>query len=297
MRSKNIISVIIPTYNRAHTLLNSVNSVINQTYQNIELIIVDDGSIDNTEEVVKKIKDKRVKYVKLSKNVGACVARNIGIDLSKGEYIAFNDSDDIWHKDKLEKQIKALLKNKVDMVYCAIHRHYSSNYDSEKIPSEELIKKIRIQGLKNVLWEKNSISTGTILCSANVAREIRFDANLPRYQDWDFAIRACQKFKLFYQDEILIDAYEQTDSISISVEKEMKALLIIYEKNKKEIERNPNLKIIWSKKKTDAKFWANAPVKKDCLKTYRISKDKKYLIKYFLALTGIRKIIIRQKRH
>ena len=91
---KNLVSVIIPTYNRAHLIKRSAMSVLNQTYSNLELIIVDDGSTDNTEEVVKSIDDNRVIYIK-QPNQGACAARNNGIDHAKGEFIAFQDSDDV----------------------------------------------------------------------------------------------------------------------------------------------------------------------------------------------------------
>ena len=105
MQNKPLVSVIIPTYNRGRLILDSINSVLNQTYKNIELIVVDDCSTDNTEEILKSINDSRIKYVKLEKNSGACIARNKGIELSTGEFIAFNDSDDLWITTKLEKQL------------------------------------------------------------------------------------------------------------------------------------------------------------------------------------------------
>ena len=102
-----MISVIIPTYNRAKLLPRAVESVLNQTYQDIELIIVDDGSTDDTMEWVRGIKDDRVRYAQLN-HQGACAARNHGISIARGEYIAFQDSDDIWFMDKLEKQLAFL---------------------------------------------------------------------------------------------------------------------------------------------------------------------------------------------
>ena len=86
-----MISVIIPTYNRAGTLLAAAQSVLQQTYRDIELIIVDDGSTDDTSKVVSALQDGRVRYIPLGKNRGACAARNRGIDEAKGEYIAFQD--------------------------------------------------------------------------------------------------------------------------------------------------------------------------------------------------------------
>ena len=104
------VSIILPTYNRAYIIEKGINSLLNQTYQDFEIIIVDDGSTDNTEEIIKKLqeKDKRIKYIKLKTNKGAATARNIGIKAARGEYIAFQDSDDEWMHEKLEKQVKVL---------------------------------------------------------------------------------------------------------------------------------------------------------------------------------------------
>ena len=90
-----IISIIIPTFNREKSIAKSIQSVLNQTFNNIEIIIIDDCSSDNTENVIKLIKDKRIKYLKLNQTKGASYARNIGIMLAKGKFISFQDSDDI----------------------------------------------------------------------------------------------------------------------------------------------------------------------------------------------------------
>lgn len=102
---KDLISIITPTYNCAKFIGFTIESVMKQTYENWEMIIVDDASTDNTEEIVKKYNDKRIKYVKLEKNSGAAVARNTAMELAKGKYMAFLDSDDMWKEEKLEKQI------------------------------------------------------------------------------------------------------------------------------------------------------------------------------------------------
>lgn len=101
------VSVILPTYNRAHLIGRAIQSVLAQTYQDFELIIIDDGSTDNTEEIVKSINDERIIYILHKENKGPSAARNTGIKASKGEYIAFQDSDDEWLPEKLEKQIEA----------------------------------------------------------------------------------------------------------------------------------------------------------------------------------------------
>jgi glycosyltransferase involved in cell wall biosynthesis len=116
------VSIIIPTYNRSRLLARAVKSVLNQTYQNFELIIVDDASTDNTEEVVGSFNDERIKYVRHEKNKGEAVARNTGIKAARGEYIASHDSDDEWLHEKLAKRIRAFenCSPEIGVVYTAL---------------------------------------------------------------------------------------------------------------------------------------------------------------------------------
>ncbi len=113
------VSVIIPTYNRAHLLGRAIESVLDQTYQDFEIIVVDDASADETEEVVKSFGDDRINHIRHQKNKGGSAARNTGIKAARGEFIAFLDSDDEWVPKKLEKEIDRLqtLSNEVGVVY------------------------------------------------------------------------------------------------------------------------------------------------------------------------------------
>lgn len=107
-----LISVVIPTYNRGAVLLEAIKSVLNQTYKNIEVVVISDASTDNTIELVKNIKDERLVFHQLDKNLRyPGRVRNVGIKLAKGEFIAFCDDDDLWHKSKLALQIGYLLRN------------------------------------------------------------------------------------------------------------------------------------------------------------------------------------------
>jgi len=98
------VSVIIPTYNRAHLVGRAIRSVLNQTYQDFEIIVVDDCSTDNTEEIVKGFNDHRIRYMRHDRNRGGSAARNTGIKASQGKYIAFLDSDDEWLLKKAESR-------------------------------------------------------------------------------------------------------------------------------------------------------------------------------------------------
>lgn len=111
----NLVSIITPVYNAERFIEETINSVINQEYKNWEMILVDDCSKDNSENIIKQFlkNDKRIKYIKLSKNSGAAISRNIAIQNANGRYIAFLDSDDIWKKNKLKVQIEFMKKNNI----------------------------------------------------------------------------------------------------------------------------------------------------------------------------------------
>jgi len=122
MKNNPKVTVIIPTYNRAHLIQRSVNSVLNQSYKNLELLVIDDASTDSTEQRISEIRDERLKYIRNKVNLGPSRSRNRGIEFSTGEIIAFQDSDDEWYRDKLEKQVDMLLKSPEDVaaVYCGM---------------------------------------------------------------------------------------------------------------------------------------------------------------------------------
>ena len=111
------VSVIIPVHNSSKYLSECINSVVNQTYKNIEIIVVDDNSNDSSLSIINSYKDKRIKVIKLKKNMGVSIARNKGVIKASGDYICFIDSDDYWYKDKLEKQVKFMENNNYIFTY------------------------------------------------------------------------------------------------------------------------------------------------------------------------------------
>ena len=113
-----LVSIIMPSYNTAKYILESIESVLKQTYTNWELIIVDDCSTDNTDEVIATfLCDDRIRYIKNEKNSGAAVSRNRALAEAKGKYIAFLDSDDLWEPEKLEKQLSFMTENGYKFTY------------------------------------------------------------------------------------------------------------------------------------------------------------------------------------
>lgn len=112
-----LISIIMPSYKTAQYISETIDSVRSQTYQNWELIIIDDCSPDNSNEIIEKYEDPRIRLVKNEKNLGAALSRNYGLREAKGRYIAFIDSDDTWHFDKLERQLKFMHDNNYSFTY------------------------------------------------------------------------------------------------------------------------------------------------------------------------------------
>lgn len=125
----NLVTVITPSYNSSEFISSTILSVLSQTYINWEMIIIDDCSVDSSREIIEEFikKDKRIKLIKLAENSGAAVARNRGIKESKGRYIAFLDSDDVWHSDKLKLQLEFMQKNNYPFTFTAYRKVDENN--------------------------------------------------------------------------------------------------------------------------------------------------------------------------
>ena len=202
-----LISVVIPTYNRKDKLPACIASVLAQTYPNLEVIVVDDASTDGTELLFDCNIDPRVHYVRYGDNRGACYARNLGAQQAHGSILAFQDSDDLWHPDKLQKQYDLLTATGADLCYCGMNRvaaNGSSFYYPVHAPHPG-------RALEDFLAE-NRASSQTMLMHRAVWEAVRFDESIRRYQDWDFAIRAAERFRLVYLPEALVESEVGGDS-------------------------------------------------------------------------------------
>ena len=210
-----MISVIIPTYNRAACLERSIGSILAQTYNDWELIIVDDGSTDNTKKLVTNMASSKVRYI-YQEHRGACYARNRGIREANGEYIAFQDSDDYWHPSKLEMQMNCMCQENADIVFCAFERKDIDNKYIGRVPCDQNQRSGFID-IFDILPE-NICSTQTLLLKKECFNYDLFNEDLPRLQDWDLMIRLVQKYKVYFLNEILVTQYFQKDSISYNTE-------------------------------------------------------------------------------
>lgn len=203
-----LVSVIIPTYNRAQTIIRSIRSVLNQSYQNYEIIVVDDGSTDNTEEVIMKMNSQKIKYIKHSHNKGAAAARNTGIKAAKGEYIAFQDSDDEWHPDKLKKQVEIIIKlpNDVGIIYTDMWRvknnkkyYFSSPHI---IPEDGIVYYKALDDYLEGIGLQTTIIRNKCFCELGF-----FDENFPRLIDYEIFVRFSKKYKFCHIKEPLVTYY------------------------------------------------------------------------------------------
>jgi len=235
-----LVSVIIPTYNRAHLLGRAIQSVLNQTYQDFELIIVDDASSDNTEEVVKSFHDDRIKYIRHDENKGAGAARNTGIKAARGEYIAFQDDDDKWLPNKLEKQVKVLEDSppEIGVVYTDFQR-----FDKKSENKPKMVKVMRISGdIHGALLEDNFIGTPTVLVKKQCFEKVgMFDEELPQLEDWELWIRISKYYHFRYIKEPLVDSYEVAGGISSNAPAHIVARELILKKHFEDISQNSKL--------------------------------------------------------
>ena len=194
-----LVSIIITTYNRLELLKRALKSVEQQTYDNIEIIIVDGSSNNHTELF---FKDKNIyNYIK-NKNNHPNVLRNIGIESSAGNLLSFLDDDDTWEKEKIEKQVRVFEKNDVALCYTGKN---IINQKNHKIKYS--YKKPKFNSLLNsIMWDNFIGTTSSIMITKKAITEIgNFDVQLPALQDYDLCIRVCKKFNVIGINEPLVN--------------------------------------------------------------------------------------------
>lgn len=238
------VSVIIPTFNRASTILKSVQSTLKQSYHSLEVIVIDDGSADNTEQIVESIHDARVKYVRLEKNSGASYARNRGIEIASGNYIAFHDSDDLMRPDRIAKQIDFCKKTKSDMVFGLVNRVNVANQKT-CIEPDNVDSSFLPDNAYTYFLMEGKVWTQTVLGRAECVKNVLFDCELPNRVDWDWSIRFSEKYRINFQNLICADSYISENSISQNQAKALKSTKKMYKKYYKDIISDKKLNKKW----------------------------------------------------
>ena len=203
-----LVSIIMPSYNTAKFIEQTIKSVLAQTYTNWELIIVDDCSTDNTDKVVSSfLSDNRIRYYKNKVNSGAAVSRNRALREANGKWIAFLDSDDLWLPEKLEKQINFMKKNDYHFSY--------TNYveiDEKNNPNGRLVtgpKHITKNGMFNYCWP----GCLTVMYNASKIGLIQIE-DIKKNNDYAMWLKVCKKTDCYLLDEILASYRKRNGSIS-----------------------------------------------------------------------------------
>lgn len=246
-----LISVIIPTYNRGNVIADAINTVLGQTYQNFEIIIVDDGSTDNTSEVVQSFGDFRIKYIYRENSGRPSIARNIGIKNATGEYIAFLDSDDLWHPEKLEKQASVLENNKD--VGLVTNRSLYKLFDGQEIKIKRNLAKNQKENIIYILSSPDKVFTGTptlLIRKVCFERVGLFDETMKFCEDWDLFFRISLVYGIYNVDEVL--TYVRIHSEGMSKNSDMSEFYQGYLKFLQKAFENEKLPLEYVKIKNEA---------------------------------------------
>lgn len=223
-----LVSVIIPSYQSREYVSYAIETCLNQTYKNLEIIIIDDGSTDGTRELVKNSYNRENIVYYYKTNGGLSSARNAGLKLAKGEYIQFLDADDLIEPTKIEKQVNFLKSNlEIFGVYCG------TKYFKNSVENIVYTNFIKHEGniYKNLVLG-NFIPVNSILCRR--IEDLYFDETLRSFEDWDYWLRICEQGnKIAYIDEFLCYVRIHENNMSKDRYRMVRNEIIVLEKIKK----------------------------------------------------------------
>lgn len=239
---------MLPAWNRAASIRMAVESVLRQTFSDFELLVVDDGSTDDTIGALAEISDPRLRCLANLHNMGAAAARNTGIRAARAEWIAFQDSDDEWLPQKLEKQMARLTSAAPDVVACYTGmatlgqsgRDGAGRTTITYIPPPE--ERIVEGSLRNALLARSLVSTQMLMARRSVLLDIGgFDEDLPALEDWDCAIRLAERGHFAFVDEPLVIQVFSDNSITRSRAKWLQARIRIMDKYDVTLSAQPHI--------------------------------------------------------
>ncbi|MEZ4878745.1 MAG: glycosyltransferase family 2 protein [Chitinophagales bacterium] len=213
-----MISVLMPAYNSETYIYSAIESVLNQSYDNFELIIVNDGSTDNTKDIILSFKDDRIKYFENEQNRGLTYTRNKLLSLSKGNYIAFLDSDDIAHQDRFKTQIHLIENQNYDFV-AASSQYIDAN--NSKLNNKQIFNLNKDEILATMLYF-NPIITSTVLFKKSILHNLNFREAYPPCEDYDLWQRLLLNCKAIVIPQILVKYRIHNSNISTVMNKQSK---------------------------------------------------------------------------
>jgi len=233
------VSVILPTHNRPQSVVRAASSVLEQSHRELELIVVDDGSAVPAEQALRPLHDDRMRILRSDLPLGPSRARNLGLEVASGSWIAFQDDDDEWLAGKLERQIAVALDetDEVGVVYSAFWKEFR---DGRRAIGGRLAEQPS-GDVHGELLRGNFIALPTTLVRREALEEAgRFDPALPCFEDWELFIRLSARFRIEHVPEPLVVAYDTPQSINKSSSiLRAAALERILEKHRQAIELDP----------------------------------------------------------
>jgi glycosyltransferase involved in cell wall biosynthesis len=196
-----LVSVIIPVYNRTDLLPRAIKSVLTQTYTNLEIVVIDDGSAEDIKGVLDRFDDDRIHYIRHETNRGVAAARNTGIRFAHGEYVAFLDSDDEWFERKIERQLSDLIQ-RGDDYQISYHAVDSYSDAKSKLVTRHTFKKEGdiLQDALGACW---IVLIQMLLRKDDIMKIGGFDERFRINEDWEFLISLSRNYRFAYVDEIL----------------------------------------------------------------------------------------------
>ena len=234
------VSVIIPTHNRAELLCFTVKSVMNQTFQDFEIIIVDDASTDNTEEIVNSLRDKRIKYIRHETNKGEAGTRNTGVQNGKGEYIAWLDDDDEWLPDKLQRQV-AILDHSPKEVGGVYTGRVNVDGTTGRILSRTLASK-RGNLFSELLYHGYYLCVSSLMLRKSCFEKTGwFDESIPYGLDHDMWVRIAKEFQFECIEEPLTKYRIHEKRLSTNFDRVIKGKEKILEKYDQGYKKHPKI--------------------------------------------------------
>ena len=234
------VTVVVPCFNRELTIEAAISSVLTQDYPDFDVVVVDDASSDGTVVRLSAIIDERLKVISNSGVKGVSDARNTGVSRAKGEWIAFQDSDDIWLPGKLSRQMNALGDEDV-AVYCAMN---VIEFDKQQ---KQIVGRVPEKSSRNysgdilpgLLWT-SLVSTQTLIVRREIFEKVGgFDVNLSALVDWELMLRVAQEGTVKFLDEVLVEQRISPNSITKSSIKRLRAQEYIFEKHEALFQRDP----------------------------------------------------------